>query len=133
MARSGIVRKIFIIAMTFIEPCLAGSQPAIERLIPAGGQRGTTLDVHLIGNPGDGDLRVVSEDESIVFTPNEKKDAASVAISETSRPGVHWLRFCNADGATELKPFIVGMIPEVDRIRTQCQSHRSQCQPNCHP
>lgn len=112
MARSGIVRKIFIIAMTFIEPCLAGSQPAIERLIPAGGQRGTTLEVHLIGNPGDGDLRVVSEDESIVFTPNEKKDAASVAISETARPGVHWLRFCNADGATELKPFIVGMIPE---------------------
>ncbi|MBC7967357.1 MAG: PPC domain-containing protein, partial [Fuerstia sp.] len=29
------------------------------------------------------------------------------------RPGVHWLRFCNADGATELKPFIHGMIPEM--------------------
>jgi len=96
-----------------VSPCRAGEPPAIERLIPAGGQRGTTVDIKLVGKPGDGDLRVVSDDDSIVFTLNEKKDSASVAISETTQPGVHWLRFCNADGATELKPFIVGMIPEV--------------------
>jgi len=113
MLRSSRVCGICCIAIVFIEPCLAGDPPAIERLIPAGGQRGTTVDVKLVGKPGDGDLRVVSDDDSIVFTPSEKKDAASVAISETTRPGVHWLRFCNADGATELKPFIVGMIPEV--------------------
>ncbi|MDA1232055.1 MAG: hypothetical protein O2856_14875, partial [Planctomycetota bacterium] len=63
--------------------------------------------------PGDGDLRVISENDSVTLTLNEKRDAASVTISETARPGVHWLRFCNADGATELKPFIVGMIPEI--------------------
>jgi len=112
MLSSSRVCRICCIAMIFIEPGLAGDRPAIERLIPAGGQRGTTVDVKLVGKPGDGDLRVVSGDDSIVFTPSEKKDAASVAISETTRPGVHWLRFCNADGATELKPFIVGMIPE---------------------
>lgn len=95
------------------QPCLAGEPPAIDRINPAGGQRGTTIDVKLVGKPGDGDLRVVGEDDSIVFTPNEKKDAASVVINETTRPGVHWLRFCNADGATQLKPFIVGLIPEV--------------------
>lgn len=100
-------------AIAFIEPCLAGDPPAVERLIPIGGQRGTTVEVKLVGKPGDGDLRVVSDDDSIEFTPHEKKDEASVAISETTRPGVHWLRFCNADGATELKPFMVGMIPEM--------------------
>lgn len=99
--------------LSLVHPCLAGEAPAIDRVVPAGGQRGTTIDVKLVGKPGDGDLRVISEDDSIVFTPNEKKDAASVAISETSRPGVHWLRFSNADGATQLKPFIVGLIPEV--------------------
>jgi hypothetical protein len=92
---------------------LAGEAPAISRIVPAGGQRGTTIDVKLVGKPGDGDLRVIGDGDSIVFTPNEKKDAASVVISETSRPGIHWLRFCNADGATELKPFVVGLIPEV--------------------
>ena len=112
MLRASRICRICCLAIVFSEPSLAGDPPTIERLIPAGGQRGTTVDVRLVGKPGDGDLRVVSEDDSIVFTPNEKKDAASVAVSETTRPGVHWLRFCNADGATELKPFIVGMIPE---------------------
>ena len=113
MLRTSRVCGICFIAIVFIVPCLAGDPPVIERLIPAGGQRGTTVDVKLIGKPGDSDLRVVSEDNSIVFTPNEKKDAASVAISETARPGVHWLRFCIADGATELKPFLIGVIPEM--------------------
>ncbi len=95
------------------QQCLAGEAPAIDRILPMGGQRGTTIDVKLVGKSGDGDLRVIGEDDSIVFTPNDKKDAASVAISEASRPGVHWLRFSNADGATQLKPFVVGLIPEV--------------------
>ncbi len=94
-------------------PCLAGEAPAIDRILPPGGQLGTTVDVKLVGKPGDGDLRVIGDDDSIVFMLNDKKDAASVAIGEASRPGVHWLRFCNADGATQLKPFIVGLIPEV--------------------
>lgn len=103
----------WLFLLTLDHPCLAGEPPTIDRTIPAGGQRGTTIDVRFAGQPGDGDLRVISEDNSIVFKPNEKKDAASVAISEASRPGVHWLRFCNADGATQLKPFLVGLIPEV--------------------
>ena len=113
MLRSSRVVGICLIAIAFLNQGRAGEPPAIERVIPAGGQRGTTVDVKLVGKPGDGDLRVVSENNSIVFTLNEKKDGASVAISETARPGIHWLRFCNADGATELKPFIIGMIPEM--------------------
>lgn len=113
MLRSSRVFRICLIAIAFVRPCRAGEQPAIERLIPAGGQRGTTVDIKLVGKPGDGDLRVVSENDSIIFATNETKDAASVAISETARPGVHWLRFCNAHGATELMPFLVGMIPEM--------------------
>jgi hypothetical protein len=105
------VSLLFLLPL--VHPCLAGEAPAIDRVVPAGGQRGTTIDVKLVGKPGDGDLRIISEDDSIVFTPNEKRDAASVTISDASRPGVHWLRFCNADGATQLKPFIVGLIPEV--------------------
>ncbi len=103
----------WLFLLTLDHPCLAGEPPAIERIVPTGSQRGTTIDVKLVGKPGDGDLRVINEDNSIAFTPNEKKDAASVAISEAARPGIHWLRFCNADGATQLKPFIVGLIPEV--------------------
>jgi len=112
MLRSIRIFGFFFILIAFASQCRAGDLPKIDRMIPAGGQRGTTLDVKLVGKPGDGDLRVISDD-SIEFTLNEKKDSASVTIGEATRPGVHWLRLCNAEGATELKPFIVGMVPEV--------------------
>ena len=83
MLRSSRVVGICLIAIAFVNQGRAGEPPAIERVIPAGGQRGTTVDVKLVGKPGDGDLRVVSENNSIVFTLNEKKDGASVAISAT--------------------------------------------------
>ncbi|MCA9011281.1 MAG: PPC domain-containing protein [Planctomycetaceae bacterium] len=105
--------SILIVLIACLHACRAGEPPAITRLIPAGGQRGTTVDVRLTGKPGDGELKVVSDDDAIVFTLNEKKDSANAAIGAAARPGVHWLRFCNADGATELLPFIVGLIPEV--------------------
>jgi len=105
--------RFLSLVVLILPPCVAGEPPTIDRFVPAGGQRGATIDVKLVGKPGDGDLRVLSENDSIVFTLNENRDAASVTINEAARPGVHWLRFCNADGATQLKPFIVGLIPEV--------------------
>ena len=110
--RSIRIYRLCFVVIVFVSQCRAGDPPAIDRMIPAGGQRGTTLEVKLVGKPGDGDLRVISDD-SIEFTLNEKKDSASVVIGEATRPGVHWLRFCNVEGATELRPFIVGLIPEV--------------------
>ena len=103
----------FLFVLPLAHPCLSGEAPAIDRILPPGGQLGTTVNVKLVGKPGDGDLRVIGDDDSIVFTLNEKKDGGNVTISGTSRPGVRWLRFSNADGATQLKPFIVGLIPEV--------------------
>ena len=102
------------LVLLFLQPCVAGDPPTIDRFVPAGAQRGATIDVKFTGKAGDGDLRVIiSENDSIAFTLNEKRDGASVTINESARPGVHWLRFSNADGATQLKPFIVGLIPEV--------------------
>ncbi len=104
----------FVSALTccLLSPSLFADPPNITRLIPSGGQRGTTVEAKLVGKPGDGDFRVISENEALVFVLNEARDAVSIAISETARPGVHWLRFCNPTGTTELKPFIVGLIPE---------------------
>lgn len=113
VSRLRVGSTVVFLPLLVLSSCLAGEPPAISRVIPSGGQRGTTAECKLVGKPGDGDLRVISENDSITVTLNEKRDTASVTISETARPGVHWLRFCNADGATELKPFIVGMIPEI--------------------
>ena len=103
---------VSVLTCCLCSPCFSADPPTIERLIPSGGQHGTTVDAKIVGKAGDGDLRVISENDALVFTLNEARDALNIAIGDTARPGVQWLRFCNATGATELKPFIVGLIPE---------------------
>ena len=92
---------------------VAGEPPAIDRLFPPGGQRGTSLEVKLTGKAGDGEVKLHSEADSITWALGEKRDTATMTIAPTARGGVHWLRYSNPSGATELKPFVVGLIPEV--------------------
>ncbi len=94
----------------------AGEPPAIDRLNPPGGQRGTSFEVKIVGKAGDGDLKVISEADSIALVLGEKRDTATITIAPTARAGIHWLRFANPGGATELKPFVVGLIPEAAEV-----------------
>ncbi len=91
----------------------AGEPPQIERLQPPGGQKGTTFDVKLVGKPGDGDVQLMSSTSSIQFALKESRDSATVTIPPETAAGVHWIRFVNDFGATELMPFVVGLIPEM--------------------
>lgn len=92
---------------------VAAEQPAIDRLFPAGGQRGSTVTVQLSGKPGDGPVQVWSDRGQLTCQVQEKGDAMSVTIPADAAVGVHWLRFYNASGTTPLKPFVVGALPEV--------------------
>lgn len=106
--------RIALLSLLLASPCLhAAEAPKITRLSPPGMQRGTTAEIKLIGKPGDGKLQLDLKSEQLKFEISEKMDAATVTASEDVTPGVHWLRFYNEFGATELLPFFVGMIPEV--------------------
>jgi len=94
----------------------AADPPAIDRLFPPGGQRGTSFEVKIVGKAGDGDLKVISEADSIGFVLGEKRDTATVTIAPTVRAGIHWIRFANPFGSTELKPFVVGLTPEAAEV-----------------
>lgn len=90
----------------------AADPPVLERLVPAGGQRGTTVTAKLVGKPGDGNVRLQSGSSGLVFRLSEKRDTVEIDISADTEPGVHLLRLCNDAGASELRPFIVGILPE---------------------
>jgi len=90
----------------------AADPPVLERLLPAGGQRGTTVNAKLVGKPGEGNVRLQSGSSGLVFRLSEKWDLVEIEISADAEPGVHLLRLCNDAGASELRPFIVGILPE---------------------
>ncbi|MFO1001818.1 MAG: PPC domain-containing protein [Planctomycetaceae bacterium] len=113
--RSSYFHSVLLSPLFFLSGSIlvAGEPPAIDRLFPPGGQRGTSFEVKLTGKAGDGEVKLNSEADTITWALGEKRDTATVTIAPTARAGVHWLRYSNASGATELKPFVVGLIPEV--------------------
>ncbi|MEZ6041936.1 MAG: PPC domain-containing protein [Planctomycetaceae bacterium] len=104
---------VFVLCAVVPASSLAGQPPAIERLYPPGAKVGSKIDVKVSGKPGDGELNVWSELNELEFQFSDKKDTATVTVPESATPGIHWIRFFNADGATSFLPFVVGILDEV--------------------
>jgi hypothetical protein len=85
--------------------------PAVTGMFPLGAQRGTTTEVAAEGTLPAGSQ--VSTTDGIKMTLPEKGNTVKVEIAKTVQPGIHWLRFHNADGAGKPVPFVVGQLPEV--------------------
>ena len=47
----------------------------------------------------------------ISVEPTKTQGKFKVTVAKDAVPGVYWLRAYNADGASGLRPFIVGMLP----------------------
>ncbi|HYH66234.1 MAG TPA: PPC domain-containing protein [Urbifossiella sp.] len=52
----------------------------------------------------------------LTVTPAKDKGKFTVAVAADAAPGVYWLRAHNADGASPLRPFVVGTLPEIVEI-----------------
>jgi hypothetical protein len=104
--------RTLTIGLLLLANCGAAEPPAITGMFPPGGQVGTEVSVVLKGKPGDGSLHVWSDQQKLSFTFAEKQDKATIKIPGNAEPGIHWLRFYNEHGTTDLRPFFVGSIPE---------------------
>ena len=120
------IRVLSFLAAAVSTIAVVGEPPSIERLVPMGGQQGTAVEVTIVGKPGDGNLKAVSDSDDIAVVVGESKTSAKISIAPTARPGIHWLRFCNPSGATELRPFVVGLVPEVAEVEPNAKISESQ-------
>lgn len=89
----------------------AAAPPAVTYLYPAGAQRGTTVEVAAAGSL-DGSTKVWASGSGVSVEPG-KKGKLRVSVAKDAAPGVYWLRAHNSEGASGLRPFIVGALPEV--------------------
>jgi hypothetical protein len=84
--------------------------PTLTYLSPAGAQRGTTVDVTPAGTL-DASTKVWASGKSV--SVEQTKGKLQVTVAKDAVPGTYWLRAHNAEGASTLRPFVVGMLPEV--------------------
>ncbi len=108
------VQKIFLraFALVLLSSVTDAAPPSVTALVPSGCQVGQSVEVAAQGAVGDKPQAWLSrEGLKIEFAEAGNKFKATVA--ENAQPGVCWIRFFNAEGASSLRPFVIGTLPEV--------------------
>lgn len=86
--------------------------PTLTGLFPAGAERGKTVTVKMSGTFDHWPPRCRVDGNGVWAEPAEEKGVLSVLVTEDAPPGVRWIRIYDQDGATGLRPFLVGPLPE---------------------
>ncbi len=87
--------------------------PAVTSLNPGGGERGTTVSVIATGTFDPWPVQIWCSHPGIAVKAEKAKGQLAVTIAKDTPVGVHWLRFHDDAGASQLRPFVVGDRPEV--------------------
>ena len=87
--------------------------PTLSYLDPAGGERGTEVKVTASGTFGHWPVRCWAGGRGVTVEALPDKGKLSVTIASDAPAGLHWLRLHDEEGASELRPFLVGLLPEV--------------------
>lgn len=90
----------------------AAKPPTVSALFPPGARRGTTATVEAAGSFDHWPAQCRVDGDGLTVTAAEKKGTLTVVVAEDARPGVHWIRLYDQDGAASLRPFVVGTLPE---------------------
>ena len=95
---------------------ISAAPPNITYLYPAGAQRGTTAEITAAGMFDPWPSQMWASGKGVSVLPGKEKGKFSVTVAADAIPSVYWLRAHNADGASPLRPFVVGMLPEVSEL-----------------
>jgi len=95
----------------------SADRPELTRLFPAGGQAGTVVAVEATGKFPIWPIQAWSDTELIQWTCEEVSGKLKATIDANATPGLHWLRLHHPNGATSVRPFLVGNA--VERVEVE--------------
>jgi hypothetical protein len=109
------VRTAFValgILLLSAHPVVA-APPTLSQLFPAGGQRGQTVTVTATGSWSRWPVRAWCDGPEVSITAAKEAGRLEVKIAADALPIPRGIRIHDDEGASELRPFIVGGLPEV--------------------
>lgn len=107
------MRLFFALTCVLFWSVSAGAAPTLTQLFPAGGQRGTTVEVVAGGTFDKWPVQVWVSAKGVAATAAKEKGKLSVVIAADAVPTTYWLRAYDDTGASSLRPFVVGTLPEI--------------------
>jgi hypothetical protein len=109
---------------------LAAAPPAVTYLFPAGAQRGTTAEVTAAGTFERWPVGAWVSGKGVVAKAGKEKGKLSVTVAPDAVPGTYWVRLHDRQGASALRPFLVGTLPEVHEREPNDDPKKPQALPS---
>jgi hypothetical protein len=92
---------------------VSATPPTLTYLFPAGAQRGTTVEVTAGGTFERWPVQAWIDRKGVEIKPATDKGKLTITVAADAVPGTYWLRLFDDEGASALRPFLVGMLPEM--------------------
>ena len=98
-----------------LSSAVVAAPPDVKHLFPAGGAAGQTVEVAIGGSAGAAPVQVWCSRDDVKGEVGES-GKLTIAIGAKAAPGVAWLRLFNAEGASSLRPLVIGSLPETIEV-----------------
>ena len=100
--------SIVVILAQLLNVSVAADELEWTRLFPTGGQTGATKEIEAKGKFPVWPLKVWSNSDSIRWSCLKDAGKLEVTIDADAPLGLHWVRLYDENGATSVRPFLVG-------------------------
>jgi hypothetical protein len=117
-----------LLAVSLIVPwgVACAEVPAVTSLFPRGASVGSTTEIAATGKLGQPGTVAWCSNPGIQVTVPDSGGNVSVEVAADARPGLCWIRFHNAEGATTPLPFVLGRLPEVREAEPNNELSKAQ-------
>ncbi len=108
------MRRFLCLAVALWAPSSAtAAPPDVTYLYPAGARRGTTVEVTAAGTFERWPVGGWASTRGVEVKAGKRRGQLTVTVASDAQPGVCWVRLHDEQGASGLRPFLIGTLPEV--------------------
>ena len=105
-----------LIAGLLCPSCALAKPPTLTELFPPGACRGQVVAVDAAGTFDHWPVKAWIEGPGVEIVAKKEKGKLTVSVAADAPPGLRWVRLYDGEGATVLRPFMIGVLPEVIEV-----------------
>jgi hypothetical protein len=105
---------------------VAQQPPQWTRVFPPGAARGQTTLVQVKGTYVADHAAIWCSDPHLEWRKTEVEHEFAVTVPESTAPGPVWIRLTDQYGASDIKPFVIGHLPEILEAEPNDRSDQTQ-------
>lgn len=104
--------RLLVLWMVLSPTLATAAPPKVNYLYPAGAMRGQSAVITAAGEFPQWPIQAWSSVAGVQLTPEADKGKWRVTVNDGVTPGMVLLRMYDAEGATAVRPFMIGQLPE---------------------